>query len=54
MIEFVFPILYGDIKAKEEIQNVKKTLETLYGQYMALLPSDNESNVQTHQSSESG
>lgn len=53
LIEFVFPILYGENQATEQIENVKKVLQTLYSQYMKFLSLENTSNVQTHTSESS-
>lgn len=47
LIELFFPNLFGEYKAKEEIQNVRKTLEALYGEYVDILSLENPSITQS-------
>lgn len=43
MITMTFPILYGEDKTIEEIQNIKRILEILYDEYVDFMSLENPS-----------
>ncbi|XP_044481225.1 zinc finger BED domain-containing protein RICESLEEPER 1-like [Mangifera indica] len=48
MITLAFPTLYGEENTPVEIENVKRALEKLYGEYVDMLSSRNSSTVFAH------